>query len=458
MGIKYTIPGVFYVRLLMENPTIVKRNQPSTCYGPLKGAIVQTLFKHYKWDFLATALAVIGTFYFLGWLSAFQLAILVVLEITFSFDNAVVNATILKNMSPKWQLIFMTVGIPIAVVGMRFLFPIVIVMLSAQMGFGDVWNLALHDPHLYAEKLEVAHPAIAIFGGVFLLLIFLNFILEERKVQWVPWIERPLSRVGKAGKLDVAALFIATAVVYIVAVTAPSHEEKQIFAWGVASILLYVVVSFLSSVFEGEEEDGEDEDDTETEFTLEEDDNTPKKTGWPAFWAFMYLEVQDAAFSFDGVSGAFAISDMIILIALGLGIGALFVRSMTVHLVRSGTLAKYRYLEHGAHYAIGTLAACMILSIHLEVPDWVTGLIGVFFIALALRASKKFNTQVEQRKQAEEDRSYTDYVFEKHGCTSSTREDTFRALGATALKGAGVQGGSDDSPHENGSYGPPENH
>src|SRR3546814_8220417 len=45
------------------------------------------------------------------------------------------------------------------------------------------------------------------------------------------------------------------------------------------------------------------------------------------FGAFLYLEVLDASFSFDGVIGAFALSNNLFIIAIGLGIGALFVRS-----------------------------------------------------------------------------------------------------------------------------------
>ena len=54
--------------------------------------------------------------------------------------------------------------------------------------------------------------------------------------------------------------------------------------------------------------------------------------------------------------GAFALSNNIFIIALGLGIGAMFVRSMTVMLVDKGTLSEYRYLEHGAFWAIMALA------------------------------------------------------------------------------------------------------
>src|SRR3546814_2035768 len=55
------------------------------------------------------------------------------------------------------------------------------------------------------------------------------------------------------------------------------------------------------------------------------------------FGAFLYLEVLDASFSFDGVIGAFALSNNLFIIAIGLGIGAMFVRSMTIFLVKQGT-------------------------------------------------------------------------------------------------------------------------
>ena len=103
--------------------------------------------------------------------------------------------------------------------------------------------------------------------------------------------------------------------------------------------------------------------------------------------AFIYLEFLDASFSFDGVIGAFAITNNIILIALGLGIGAMFVRSMTIALVRGGHLAEFRFLEHGAFYAIIALAVIMLLSIRIETPEIVTGLVGAFIIGISLYAS-----------------------------------------------------------------------
>ena len=102
----------------------------------------------------------------------------------------------------------------------------------------------------------------------------------------------------------------------------------------------------------------------------------------------MYLEVLDASFSFDGVIGAFAITSDVVVIMLGLAIGAMFVRSMTIYLVEKGTLEAYIYLEHGAHYAIGALALIMLFSgTGVHVPEVLTGLIGVAFIVWAVISS-----------------------------------------------------------------------
>ena len=44
-------------------------------------------------------------------------AILAVMEVSLSFDNAVVNASVLRGWDHFWKMIFLTVGIVIAVAG-----------------------------------------------------------------------------------------------------------------------------------------------------------------------------------------------------------------------------------------------------------------------------------------------------------------------------------------------------
>jgi hypothetical protein len=99
---------------------------------------------------------------------------------------------------------------------------------------------------------------------------------------------------------------------------------------------------------------------------------------------FIYLNILDASFSFDGVIGAFALSNNMIIIALGLSIGAFFVRSMTIHLVKKGTLAEYLFLEHGAFWAIIALGIIMLASAKFHIPETITGLIGATLIGLSL--------------------------------------------------------------------------
>ncbi|MDR3056444.1 MAG: DUF475 domain-containing protein [Zoogloeaceae bacterium] len=305
------------------------------------------------------------------------ICVLGVLEVSFSFDNAVVNAAVLKEMSAKWQKIFLTVGILIAVFGMRLLFPVAIVAVATGMGMADVTHMALERPDEYARHLAASHIGISAFGGAFLLLIFLSFLLnKDKKLHWLGVIEAKLSRLGELESISVLIALLTLMSMYLwLPLTAP--EKLTLLGAGVGGVVLFIAVSSLDRFFAVDEA------------ALEHPANAgmAKRNG---VTAFLYLEVLDASFSFDGVIGAFAITRDVVIIMLGLGIGAMFVRSLTVHLVRKGTLDQYVFLEHGAHYAIGTLAIIMLLSIVIHVPELVTGLIGVVFIGLALFSSVRY--------------------------------------------------------------------
>jgi len=248
-------------------------------------------------------------------------------------------------------------------------------------------------PGTYGYLLNEAHPLIAAFGGLFLLMLFLDWLFEDRDIKWLGWLERPLAR---AGKLD--ALSVIIALVLLVLATeflVDAEEQFSVLLSGVLGVLTYLAVNGLGTLFESTGiADDEDDDAKERAATAAGNDGVParksgptpvaKATGKAAFFLFLYLEVLDASFSFDGVIGAFAITSDPIIIALGLGlIGAMFVRSITVYLVRQGTLSEYVYLEHGAHWAIGALAAILLLSLQWHIPELITGLIGVAFIGAA---------------------------------------------------------------------------
>ena len=362
------------------------------------------LLKTFGWSFAVTALGLAAAVLYDGWTAFGIVAILAILEISLSFDNAVVNAGILKKMNAFWQKIFLTIGVLIAVFGMRLVFPVVIVAISAKLGPIEAVDLALTDKDRYQQLVTDAHPSIAAFGGMFLLMIFLDFIFEDREIKWLAWLEKPLAKLGK---VDMLSVCVALIVLMITAMTfatnahqhggAHADKAQTVLISGIAGLVTYMIVGGLSGYFEDKLEE-EEEREHEAE---EEAKRTGKKqsavllAGKAAFFMFLYLEVLDASFSFDGVIGAFAITNDIVLMALGLGIGAMYVRSLTVYLVRQGTLDDYVYLEHGAHYAIGALAVILLVTIQYEINEIITGLVGVVLIAASFWSSLRRNKALE---------------------------------------------------------------
>ncbi len=333
--------------------------------------------RHFYVSFLVTALGLVFAAWWgysrggtAGALQAMGIAaILCIMEISLSFDNAVVNASILKTWNKFWQDMFLTLGMLIAVFGMRLLFPLLIVAFAADIGLGEVWNMGLNNPDEYARHLTDHHAEVAAYGGMFLLLVFLNFLLDEKKeLHWLGHIEEKIASFGKVASI---AIMIAIAALLASMTMLEEGQKLAVLIAGLWGILTYVAVDVISSILEKEEEEPKVGD-------------MIKRGG---IGGFLYLEVLDASFSFDGVIGAFAITKDIVIIMVGLAVGAMFVRSMTVYLVRQGTLDKFVFLEHGAHYAIGILAFIMLASMKFHIPEIFTGLIGVAFIFAALWSS-----------------------------------------------------------------------
>jgi hypothetical protein len=354
----------------------------------------------FGWSYAVTAVSLVVAFLYAGIEGLILCAILGILEISLSFDNAVVNATVLDRMNAFWQRIFLTIGILIAVFGMRLVFPLAIVAVTAGLNPVESLTLALEqrpadDPTSYAYLLDQAYPQIAAFGGMFLLMLFLDWIFECREITWLSWLEKPLARIGQLSRL---AVLLAVIVIVVLANTLAEDPAVVLTAGGLG-LVTYLLVNGLGDLFEqgggGDEEATEEGDAPPAKADNGGPSELAKASGKAGFFLFLYLEVLDAAFSFDGVIGAFAITTDPILIALGLGlIGAMFVRSLTVFLVRKGTLADYVYLEHGAHWAIGALAAILLIGIGYHVNEVVTGLIGVAFIVAAFLSSILRNRRI----------------------------------------------------------------
>ena len=326
--------------------------------------------RYFLWSHIITALALVGAFVWAGAEGLAITALLVLMEISFSADNAIVNAAVLGQMDKKWQKRFLTWGILIAVFAVRLFFPIIIVALATGLGGMEVVRIAMNDPERYAHYLHESHAQIAAFGGMFLLMVFFKFIFDEAKeLHWLGKIEKKLSSIGKleSAEIIIALLLLLSIVHYL-----PQAHQFEVLQAGTVGVLLYVAVSGMTGLLSGNEEAGS---------------HAAASVAYSGLMGFIYLNILDASFSLDGVIGAFAISQDVMVIMLGLGAGALYVRSITVYLVSKGTLGRYVFLEHGAHYGIGALAIIMLVTLFTPVHEYITGLVGAGFILLSLRSS-----------------------------------------------------------------------
>lgn len=292
--------------------------------------------------------------------------VLSILEISLSFDNAVVNASVLKDMDDIWQRRFLTWGMVIAVFGMRIVFPLAIVAIAAGLGPLEAIRLSLNQPEQYEAIVSSAHVGIAGFGGAFLAMVGLSFFFDgEKDIHWIVWIEHWLQKCSNIKAAEIALLLLA---LYFISLLLPADEALTFLVAGSLGIVTFIAVEALGTLLELREQ----------ALALQ---GAVVRSG---LGGFLYLNILDASFSFDGVIGAFALSNNMVVIALGLSIGAMFVRSMTIMLVRKGTLAEYRFLEHGAFWAIIALAAIMLLTSHYHIPETITGLIGALLIGASL--------------------------------------------------------------------------
>jgi len=336
-----------------------------------------TAIMHYlKWPLIVTAVGLVLSAW-LGWATTHTVngmlsfllvgSVLACLEIALSFDNAIVNANKLEDMTPIWRQRFLTWGILIAVFGMRIVFPLAIVAIFAWINPFQAIVLALADPDEYSRIIAQAHGSISAFGGTFLMMVALRFFVDQEKsVDWFKSMERNLRKCGSMRGFEMAFVLIIIAIFvrYL-----PEGDRGVFLFSAIMGMVVYILVDGLGNLLDQPQAD------------------VAQFGSKGGLGAFLYLEVLDASFSFDGVIGAFALTTNILLIAIGLGIGAMYVRSMTIMLTEKGTLQEFKYLEHGAFYSIFALSVIMFLQSLLHVPETITGLIGVALIGFALFSS-----------------------------------------------------------------------
>ncbi|MCD8025118.1 MAG: DUF475 domain-containing protein [Candidatus Gastranaerophilales bacterium] len=332
------------------------------------------MFKHFRESIFVTIFGFIA-----AWLWAanmhpgsefktlFVVFFLSVLEVTLSFDNAVVNAVVLDKMTPKWQHRFLTWGILIAVFVIRFLLPVIMVSFFSGHSIVNTVKMAFEDVARYTQYLQAAHAPLVAFGGSFLLMVALaHFIGQDNRHKWIIPIETFLAKI----KVSFASPFICLFVIFVLQFFLPDEIKMQVINSGVIGIIAFEIIHGLSSRME----------EAQKKQTI-----SNVKTG--GFLMFLYLETLDASFSLDGVLGSFAISKDIVIIAIGLAIGAMFVRSLTLLLVERKTLSQYVYLVSGAHFAIMMLAIIMFISIFVEISEIITGSIGLVLVGGAFISS-----------------------------------------------------------------------
>lgn len=334
---------------------------------------------YFRWAFAVTAVGLLLTI-LLGWSTTGTISgtigffivglILAVLEISLSFDNAIVNANRLETMTEIWRKRFLTWGIIIAVFGMRIIFPLAVVSIAAKINPIAALELALVRPAAYAEIMHDAHLSIAAFGGAFLMMVGLHYFLDAGKeIHWLHHLEETLSRWAV---LDGVQYALVLALVLGFSMLHQGEEQATFLFSALFGLVTYAGVKVLGQV-------------------LDRADQAADMTRAGGLGAFLYLEVLDASFSFDGVIGAFALTQNLLLIAIGLGIGAMYVRSMTIMLVERQTLAEFRYLEHGAFWSILALSVVMFVQTLVHVPEIITGLAGAGLIGLAFLSSIRHN-------------------------------------------------------------------
>lgn len=341
---------------------------------------------YFTWAFIVTAIGLaLGAW--LGWeytgtvsgtLSIFFIVcVLAVLEISLSFDNAIVNANKLKDMTPEWQHRFLTWGILIAVFGMRIIFPLLIVVIAANIGPWAALKLAATQPEEYSRIMYDAHLPIAAFGGTFLMMVALSFFFDKDKdIHWVRVIEEKVADYSTIKGIEIAFVLVIM-LVFSRVISANSGEADAVtfLVSAIYGLLTFLCVEVLGGL-------------------LDKREATMSAAAKGGLGAFIYLEVLDASFSFDGVIGAFAMTHNLFIIAIGLGIGAMYVRSMTIMLVEKGTLTQFRYLEHGAFYAILILSVIMYVQTLYHIPEVITGLGGATLIGISLWSSIRYNRRM----------------------------------------------------------------
>ena len=296
---------------------------------------------------------------------------LVVFEVVNSVDNAVVNATVLKTMSVLWRKRFLLIGIITSVFLVRFLLPLLIVWISVPtMSVSDIFLAFSGQSDIAAKAIELQKPIILMFGGVFLLYLYFHWLFLEKKEPL--FIERYLKE--KHG-----VWFFAFAAISLVVIMYLARANPMV-------MLAAAIGSATFFILYGLKETAESSERNMMAGSSELSDLSK----------FVYLEVLDTTFSFDGVVGAFAFTINLLFILIGLGIGAIVVRELTIKGI--DTIGKYKYLKNGALSSIGFLGLFMLVeSFGIELPSYIPTTITFIVIGIAFYKSRQLIKSIQPK-------------------------------------------------------------
>lgn len=288
---------------------------------------------------------------------------LIVFEVVNSVDNAIVNASVLKTMSLIWRKRFLLIGIVTSVFLVRFILPLIIVWISVpNISGSDLFLAFTGQSAVAAEAIEAQKPLILMFGGVFLLYLYFHWLFLEKKEPL--FIERFLKE--KHG----VWFFAFAAIILVLVMYLARFNSMMMLAAAIGSATFFILYGLKQTA-------------EESERNLVEGAGNMSDAS-----KFLYLEVLDMTFSFDGVIGAFAFTINLILILIGIGIGALVVRELTIRGI--DTIAKYKYLKNGALTSIGFLGLFMVIeAFGVELPTYVPIIITFALVGVAWWWSKR---------------------------------------------------------------------
>ena len=288
-----------------------------------------------------------------------------VTETSMSMDNSIVNAPLVRDLTPFWKKNYLLFGMPVAVIGMRFCIPVVFVGLASGLGFYGALHLAFSDPTAYSEHLSNSKFLIVGFGSTFLALLGSDFFFDaEKETHWV-FLEKYFSKLGNIPGIK----YMVSGVIALVGGFLVSTDIGMYVKYELAALIGIVSFIFIKAIGH-----------------FAEKLNRP---GIGGLVKFIQIEIIDASFSFDGVISAFAITSDIIQIAIGLGIGAVWVRTFTKMMSESKEFAELPYLGSGAFWNVTALIPLMIIGVRYDVPEWIPGLAAVLIIGKSYYDSKK---------------------------------------------------------------------